>query len=89
MTDQVPPVAVDQVSPVAVDEWKRWHERRVEAVSGPYGPPALVGTLPQCLNGLGAPPGWKTIRRGDFRTSPGAGPCGTAGSWSPPAPGTG
>ncbi|POX45723.1 hypothetical protein C3489_33645 [Streptomyces sp. Ru71] len=34
----------DQAVPDAVDEWKRWHERRVEAVSAPYGPLALVGT---------------------------------------------
>ncbi|MBC9715315.1 DUF1684 domain-containing protein [Streptomyces sp. TRM66268-LWL] len=28
----------------AVDEWKRWHEQRVETVSGPHGPLSLVGT---------------------------------------------
>lgn len=26
------------------DAWKRWHERRVETVSAPYGPLALTGT---------------------------------------------
>ncbi|MFE7957180.1 DUF1684 domain-containing protein [Streptomyces sp. NPDC057413] len=34
----------DQLAPDVVDEWKRWHERRVESVSAPYGPLALVGT---------------------------------------------
>jgi uncharacterized protein (DUF1684 family) len=28
----------------ASDDWKRWHEQRVEKVSAPYGPLALVGT---------------------------------------------
>ncbi|MFC7306951.1 DUF1684 domain-containing protein [Streptomyces monticola] len=28
----------------AAQEWRRWHEQRTEAVSGPYGPPALRGT---------------------------------------------
>ncbi|MET8945869.1 DUF1684 domain-containing protein [Streptomyces sp. NPDC004542] len=28
----------------ASDEWKRWHEDRVDAVSAPYGPLALIGT---------------------------------------------
>ncbi|MEV8546333.1 DUF1684 domain-containing protein [Streptomyces sp. NPDC051572] len=28
----------------AADEWKRWHEHRMETVSGPYGPLALTGT---------------------------------------------
>ncbi|MEU9168109.1 DUF1684 domain-containing protein [Streptomyces sp. NPDC048420] len=28
----------------AADAWKQWHERRVETVSGPYGPLALTGT---------------------------------------------
>ena len=28
----------------AAFEWKRWHERRVESVSAPYGPLALTGT---------------------------------------------
>ncbi|MEU6509539.1 DUF1684 domain-containing protein [Streptomyces sp. NPDC046942] len=28
----------------AFDAWKQWHERRVEAVSAPYGPLALIGT---------------------------------------------
>lgn len=28
----------------ASDDWKRWHERRVAAVSAPYGPLGLVGT---------------------------------------------
>lgn len=40
----------------ASGDWKRWHEQRAEQVSAPYGPLALVGTLPQCLNGLGVPP---------------------------------
>ena len=28
----------------ASDAWKLWHEHRVEAVSEPYGPLALIGT---------------------------------------------
>jgi uncharacterized protein (DUF1684 family) len=28
----------------ASEDWRRWHERRVETVSAPYGPLALVGT---------------------------------------------
>ncbi|MFE2064632.1 DUF1684 domain-containing protein [Streptomyces sp. NPDC059467] len=28
----------------AFEDWKRWHEHRVETVSDPYGPLALVGT---------------------------------------------
>ncbi len=57
----------------ASEDWERWHERRVATVSAPYGPLALIGTLPQCLNGLGAPPGSRTVRTVDFRTSPGPG----------------
>ncbi|EST21978.1 hypothetical protein M878_35705 [Streptomyces roseochromogenus subsp. oscitans DS 12.976] len=73
----------------AADAWQRRHEKRVEKVSAPYGPLALTATFPQCLNGLGAPPGSRTIRRGGFRTFPGFGwPMGKA--WcSPPSRPTG
>lgn len=70
------------------EAWKHWHEHRVASVSAPYGPLALTGTLPGAER-PGAPPGSRTIRRGDFRTSRGSGrPTGT-GSSSPSSRKTG